>query len=125
MTDQAILREIAEEVVARNNDGTTATLLETRYDPGCVSVESADMPGSGGREVKGLDAIRAKWDWWESSHEVHAATAEGPFLHGEDRFGVIFGIDVTEKASANRVQMRELGVYTVRDGRIVREEFFN
>ena len=57
--------------------------------------------------------------------EVHDAKVEGPFLHGEDRFGMIFEMDVTEKASGQRSQMKELGVYTVDGaGKIIREEFF-
>jgi ketosteroid isomerase-like protein len=56
--------------------------------------------------------------------EVHSAEVEGPFLHGDDRFAVIFDIDATDKASGQRMPMREVAVYHVADGRIVREEFF-
>ena len=55
---------------------------------------------------------------------MHETTAAGPYLHGTDRFSVVFGMDVTNKTSGERVQMQEVAVYTVRDGKIVREEFF-
>jgi ketosteroid isomerase-like protein len=32
-------------------------------------------------------------------------------------------MDVTNKESGQRVQMREVGIYQVKDGKIVREEF--
>jgi hypothetical protein len=33
-------------------------------------------------------------------------------------------MDVTFKGSGQRMQLDEVGLYTVKDGRIVREEFF-
>jgi limonene-1,2-epoxide hydrolase len=36
---------------------------------------------------------------------------------------VQYDIDVTDKNSKKRMQMSEVGVYTVKDGKIVREEF--
>ena len=122
--DRDALKALGEKVVSANNDGSTKALLETVYDPACVSVESGPVPGAG-TEAAGLEAIAGKWTWWEDNHEVHDTRASGPFLHGDDRFGVIFEVDVTNKASGERVQMRELGIYTARDGKIVREEFFN
>ena len=80
--------------------------------------------GEAGRETQGLAGIRGKHDWWYGAHEVHAVSAEGPFLFGEDRFSLIFDMDVTNRESGERSQMREVGVYTVQDGKIVREEFF-
>lgn len=48
----------------------------------------------------------------------------GPFLHGNDRFSLIFDAEITEKATGNTVQMKEVAVYTVANGKIVREEFY-
>ena len=45
-----------------------------------------------------------------------------PFV-AHDRFVVQYDIDVTDKSSKKRIQMSEVGVYTVKDGKIVREEF--
>jgi hypothetical protein len=72
-----------------------------------------------------VEAIKRKHDWWDSAMEVHEERIEGPYMHGEDRFAVIFGFDATSRETGVRTQMQEVGVYTVdRDGRIVREEFF-
>jgi ketosteroid isomerase-like protein len=40
-----------------------------------------------------------------------------------DQFALRFSMDVTPKGGA-RLQMDEIGLYTVRDGKIVEERFF-
>jgi ketosteroid isomerase-like protein len=92
------------------------------YAADAVSVEAFAMPGMD-RESKGLAAIQAKGEWWRSNHEIHSASVTGPWPHG-DRFIVGFQIDVTNKPSGQRMQMDEVGLYTVANGKIVREEFF-
>ena len=119
----AKLREIGKAVVEANNNHTERAMVKAHYAPDAVSVEALSM-GEGGREVAGLDAIFGKHDWWEAAHETHSSSAEGPFFHGEDRFTVIFNADITNRETGERTQMREIGEYTVRDGKVVREEFF-
>ncbi len=116
------LTDIANELVAGCREGRASANLDKLYAPDAVSVEAADM--GGGRETKGLAGIHGKHDWWESAHIIHGATVEGPFVHGDDRFAVIFGMDVETKETKERMQMREVAVYHVADGKIVREEFF-
>jgi ketosteroid isomerase-like protein len=45
-------------------------------------------------------------------------------VHG-DQFIVRFTIDTTERATGTRSVMEEAGLYTVKDGKIVEERFFN
>ena len=54
--------------------------------------------------------------------EVHSFKAKGPFV-AHDRFVVQYDADVTEKNSKKRMQLSEVGVYTVKNGKIAREEF--
>ena len=54
---------------------------------------------------------------------MHSAAIRGPWPHG-DRFVVGYQFDVTNRPSGTRMQMDEVGLYTVLDGKIVREEFF-
>jgi hypothetical protein len=56
------------------------------------------------------------------NHEVHNAKVGGPFV-ARDKFVVRFDIDVTEKNSGQRFQASEVGIYTVKDGKVVHEEF--
>jgi ketosteroid isomerase-like protein len=117
------LQEIADELVAGCREGRERANLHKLYAPDAVSVEAADMGGQG-RETKGVAGIEAKHAWWAQAMEVHRADVEGPFLHGEDRFAVVFDIDATDKSTGKRSVMREVAVYHVAGGRIVREEFF-
>ncbi|MFN3643826.1 MAG: SnoaL-like domain-containing protein [Gemmobacter sp.] len=116
------LTEIAAELVARCREGRETENLARLYAPDAVSVEGADMSGQGA-ETRGLDGIMAKHQWWESAHIIHGGAVEGPFTHQPDRFAVIFDMDVENRQTGQRVQMREVAIYTVADGRIVREEF--
>ncbi len=45
-------------------------------------------------------------------------------MHGDDRFAVIFEASGKEKATGKPFSMKEVAVYHVADGKIVREEFF-
>jgi len=118
-------RATADRLVSHCRAGTTQQGLTELYDPDAVSVEAMAMPGGGDRETRGVDGIRGKHEWWDSAMEVHSASAEGPFVHGDDRFAVIFEFDATERTTGKRSGMREVAIYTVDDaGKIVREEFY-
>ena len=76
--------------------------------------------------VEGLAAVKAKGDWWTANHEIHSAKTDGPWPHG-DRFIVHFTFDVTPKTGSmagKRMTIDEAALYTVRDCKIVQEEFF-
>ncbi|HMO09822.1 MAG TPA: nuclear transport factor 2 family protein [Paracoccaceae bacterium] len=117
------LEEIARELVAGCREGRERANLDRLYAAEAVSVEGADMGGQGAA-TEGLAGIHGKHDWWESTHITHGVEVEGPFTHAPDRFAVIFGMDVENRETAQRMKMREVAVYTVADGRIVREEFY-
>jgi SnoaL-like domain len=73
-------------------------------------------------EKRGIDAVHGKADWWIENMEVHSFKVSGPFV-AHDRFVVQYDVDVTDKNSKKRFHMSEVGVYTVKNGKIVREEF--
>lgn len=118
------LKEIAQAVKKANADNTTGQLLDSLYAEDCVSVEAACMPGNDSAETVGLDGIRAKHAWWEAEMEFLSGSIEGPHLHGDDRFALVFKSLIREKASCTEIPMEEVAIYTVRDGKIAREEFF-
>ena len=117
------LKSVAEELVSGCRQGREVENLGKLYAADAVSVEAADMSGQG-REAHGLDAIRGKHAWWDSAMEVTSAKISDPMLHGEDRFAVMFEVEGTDKASGEAFDMKEIAVYTVNGGKIVREEFF-
>lgn len=73
-------------------------------------------------ELRGRKAVEAKGTWWFENHEVHGVKVEGPYVHG-DQFVVRFSMDVTPKGG-KRMSMDEVGLYTIRDGKIAEERFF-
>ena len=92
------------------------------YAESVVSVEA--MSGGGmPRQMEGKPAVIGKATWWEENNEVHHAAVQGPYPHGEDKFAVHFDYEITPKGG-QRMRMDEIAVYTVQDGRIVREEFY-
>ncbi|PJE36860.1 hypothetical protein CVM52_09800 [Pseudooceanicola lipolyticus] len=117
------LKDIAGELVAGCRENRAKENLPKLYAKDAVSVEAQDMDGSG-RETTGVDAIRGKHEWWESNMEVTGGTISDPMLHGDDRFAVIFEMQGKEKATGKSFDMKEVAVYHVADGKIVREEFF-
>ncbi len=118
-------KEIGKTLVDLCNQGKNMEAIDSLYSNDVVSVEAAGGPEMP-RESKGIDKIRDKNRWWYENHEVHSGKAEGPFPH-DDRFAVRFVYDVTAKngpMKGKRFQMDEVGLYTVKNGKIVREEFF-
>src|SRR4249919_2351620 len=113
--------EVAKKVVELTRKLAWQEAVESLYGKDVVSVESRPDE-SGSPEKRGIDAIRGKVDWWMSAMETHSVKVHGPFV-AHDRFVVQYDIDVTDKNSKNRMQISEVGVYTVKDGKIVREEF--
>ena len=113
--------EIAKKVVELVRKQAWYEALDTLYDDNIVSVE-AYSAGGGSPETRGKEGVRGKIDWWVNAMEVHSFKASEPFV-AHDRFVVQYDADVTEKESKQRRQLSEVGVYTVKNGKVIREEF--
>jgi hypothetical protein len=114
---------VAEELVSFCKAGRNLDAINSLYSPEIVSIESMGnetMP----REMKGIDAIRGKNQWWVENNEVHASVVDGPFVGEDNKFAVYYNYDVTFKPSGKRTPMEEMALYEVKDGKIVREQFF-
>jgi ketosteroid isomerase-like protein len=115
MTTAEIAKAFTDMLKAGDHHGAAATF----NSPDIISMEAMDGPMA---RIQGTAAVQAKSDWWYANHEVHSASAAGPFVNG-DQFAVRFSLDVTPKDSGQRMQMEEVGLYTVKDGKIVEEKF--
>ena len=114
-------QEVANKVVELTRKRAWHEAVNNLYAKDIVSVEAQGMGGES-PEKRGIDAVRGKADWWIENMDVHSFKVNGPFV-AHDRFVVQYDVDVTDKNSKNRFQMSEVGVYTVENGKIVREEF--
>jgi ketosteroid isomerase-like protein len=113
-------RDVAIDFTDLLKQGKDAEAAAKYNAPDIVSLENMDGPMA---RVSGTEALRQKAEWWVSSHEVHRTTVQGPYLHG-DQFAVHLGYDVTRKADGQRMTIDEIGLYTVKGGRITEERFF-
>src|SRR5450432_1715377 len=116
------IQEVADTLVKLCSEGKFHEATEELYSPDIVSMEAGAPPG-GSRESKGIEAIKAKGEWWVSNHDVHSIAVEGPLVAGA-HFAVTFKMDITFKPTGKRFTMEEVAVYKVADGKIVYEEFF-
>jgi len=113
--------EVAKKLVDLCRNGEWMKAVDELYSKDIVSVESQEMENMPA-EMRGIDQVRGKTEWWEKNMQVHSAKVGGPFVAG-DTFVVQFDVDVTDKASSKRMQMSEVGIYKVKDGKVAREEF--
>lgn len=116
------IKEISNRYVALCKEGKYHDCLDELFSKDAVSVEAWAPPGND-PVAKGIAAIRAKGEWWANNHEVHSGEVFGPYPNG-DRFMVRFVFDITNKPANRRMTMDEVGLFTVENGKIVREEFF-
>jgi hypothetical protein len=113
---------VAQELVTLCRAGRNLEAISKLYSPKIVSIEPVGderMPA----EMTGIDAIRGKNEWWFTDHEVHSSEVIGPLV-GEGQFAVKYIWDATSKPTGQRIRMEEMALYTVKDGKIVREQFF-
>jgi ketosteroid isomerase-like protein len=115
MTNSETAKAFTDMLKAGDHEGAAKKFNSANI----VSLEAMDGPMA---RVEGTAAVKAKSDWWYGAHEVHSVTAEGPYVNG-DQFTVRFAMDVTTKETGQRMQMQEVGLYTVKDGKIVEEKF--
>ena len=115
-------KEVALKLVEHCKKGEFIQAMEALYSKDIASVEPiaiGDMPA----ETQGIEAVLGKGKWWTENHEIHSMVTEGPYVHG-DQFAVTFSMDVTNKPTGQRHKGTEVAVYTVSNGKVVREEFF-
>jgi len=123
MTSSQDMMELGQTLITHCSEGRYEELWADHYAEQIVSSEAVAMP-DGVRDSIGIEAVRAKNAWWSSAHDVHSSQIDGPFVYGDNRFSLIFTMDVTHKESGQRSVMKEIATYHAdQSGRICREEF--
>lgn len=113
------ISEVAQGLVGLCRNGQFGEAMQKYYADDIVSVEAmGDDP-----ESRGLAAVQAHGEWFASNHEIHSTNVDGPFVNG-DQFAVKFTLDATYKVTGQRMTIAEVGVYTVKDGKVVHARFF-
>ena len=116
MTTAELAKDFTDRLKKNDDEGAA----EKYNADNIVSYEAMDGPMA---VCEGKEAVKQKGDWWRANHEVHGGSVEGPFVNG-DQFAVRFTMDITPKETGKRVTMDEVGLYTVKDGKITEERFY-
>ena len=114
---------VARELVEFCRAGRNMDAISKLYSPDIVSIEPMDFDGMPAR-MTGIDAIRKKNEWWFANYEINSHEVDGPYVNGAE-FAVKYHFETTNKKTGERTGMSEIAAYTVKDGKIAQERFFN
>jgi len=117
MTTQEVANRLSE--LFKENKWNEAQ--DELFSENAVSIEPVHSPGL--QTVEGLANIKQKAkDFNAMVEEVHSGWASEPIVAGS-YISVAMGMDVTMKGQG-RINMDEIALYEVKDGKIVKEQFF-
>jgi ketosteroid isomerase-like protein len=114
-------KEVASRLSELFKENKWTQIQDELFSADAKSVEPAHSPGL--QTVEGLDNIKKKGEQFNAMvEEMHGGWVGDPIVGG-NYIAVSMGMDVTMKG-AGRMNMEEICLYEVKDGKIVREEFF-
>jgi ketosteroid isomerase-like protein len=114
-------QEIAQRFQELAQQGNWALIQEELFSDDAESIEPTHSPGL--QSAKGKDALKQKGEMFNAMvEEMHGGWSSEPVVAG-NHFAVAMGMDVTMKGQG-RSKMDEIALYEVKDGKIVKEQFF-
>ena len=114
-------QEVANRLVSLCREGKYEQAISELYSEEIVSVEAEGTPD---RIVKGLQAIAEKAVKFESQIEKINKTVISDPIVAENFFTIGMYMNVQMKGMPMAMDMDEVCVYQVNEGKIIREEFF-
>ena len=117
------VESIAGKFMELCRQGKHFEVMRTMYAPEMVSVEGD------GKEYVGKDVVIHKSEVFQGNNTIHSQDLRGGFFCGDPKassgkFAVYTSIEFSPKAGGERVTHEEVGLYTVKNDVITREEFF-
>ena len=105
------------------NQGKHFEVMRTMYAPEMVSVEGD------GKETVGKEAVIHKSEVFQGNNAITGQDLRGPFFCGDanassGKFAVYMSITFTPKGGSKAQTHDEVGLYTVKNDVITREEFY-
>ncbi|MEP6845787.1 MAG: nuclear transport factor 2 family protein [Panacibacter sp.] len=114
--------EIANRLVALCKQGDFDAAQSQLFAEDAISIEPYSTPDFQ-KETKGVQAIKEKGDKWRNMvQETHHMEVSEPLI-ATNSFACTMRMHITMKQHGE-MDMKELCVYTVKDGKIVSEQFF-
>ena len=125
MSTAEVATMATQEVANRFNElaqqGNWMQIHEELYADNAASIEPPHAQGL--QSVEGKEAIKRKGEMFQSTvEEMHGGYSSEPLVAG-NYFAVAMGMDATMK-EMGRTKMDEIAVYEVKEGKIVKEQFF-
>ncbi len=113
-------QQVATRLVELCRLGENMQAIKELYDQ---NVTSKEMPGTPNEITSGIDAvIKKSEDWYATVEEFHGGEISEPVV-AENHFSCAMKMDCTFKGQG-RMQIEEVCVYKVNDGKITEEQFF-
>ncbi|MEO9872053.1 SnoaL-like domain-containing protein [Ekhidna sp.] len=114
--------EVANQLVKLCREGKFEECIRELYSPDIISIEPEGGPWES--KVQGLDALAKKGQQWnEMLAEFHSSEISDP-VAAENFFSITMKSKVTLKGMDHQIDMDEVCVYRVEDGKVVTEQFF-
>jgi ketosteroid isomerase-like protein len=114
-------QEVANRMNELFKEFKWSQVQEELFAENAVSIEPSHSPGL--KTAEGLAAIKKKGeDFNNMVEEMHGGWVSEPQVGGT-HISFAMGIDATYKGMG-RQKMEEIAVYEVKDGKIVKEQFF-
>ncbi len=114
-------QEVANRLVDLCRKGEWDKVYEELYSQDCESKEPAGAPNA---YVKGMDAILKKGENFNESVEaVHSSTVSDPIV-ADNFFSCVMAMNITFKGAPGPIDMEEICLYHVADGKVISEQFF-
>lgn len=117
------VQKVAEKFMELCNQGKHFEVMRNMYAPEMVSVEG------NGKETVGKDAVIHKSEVFQGNNAITGQDLRGPFFLGDSsakagQFAVYSSLNFTPKSGGGPQTHEEVGLYTVKNDVITREEFF-
>ena len=114
-------QEIAERFHVLAQSGNWSQIQDEMFAENAVSIEPANSTAL--QTAEGLTAIREKGKkFGEMLEDMHSGYTNEPQVAGRF-FACAMGMDATMKGMG-RMKLDEIALYEVKDGKIVKEQFF-
>ena len=116
-------QEVADRFYEMGQSNQWDKIQDELYADDAESIEPANAEMSGLKNVKGRDALKQKSaDFNNMVEEMYGGFCSKPVVGG-NFFSVAMGMNAKFKGM-DRMNMDEICVYEVKDGKIVKEQFF-
>ena len=114
-------QEVANQLISLCREGKYEEVYQQLFSP---EISSREPEGSTWPEAKGFDELAEKGKaWQEMVDEFIEGTISDPIIAG-DHFACTMKSKVKFKGSTEVIDMDEICVYKVVDGKVILEQFF-